>query len=247
MSAHYQKAYFLLSVANTEQLPPDHGFEVAIVGRSNAGKSSVLNRITQNKGLARVSKTPGRTQMVNMFALDDNHRLADLPGYGYAKVPLAAKRKWAATVDAYISGRECLKGLVLVMDIRHPFRELDMQLLAYCEQRDLPVHILLNKSDKLTKNEIAKVLREVKKHLQDYQTSVSFQLFSALKNVGVKELQGVLDKWFMFDDYNAIKETAYLLRSQANADRLHRSIKQAEEGNFRRALMDKNKSNKDKA
>ncbi len=126
MTTHYQKAYFLLSVADVEQLPPDQGIEVAIVGRSNAGKSSVLNRITQSKGLARVSKTPGRTQMVNIFVIDDKRRLADLPGYGFAKVPLAAKLKWQETVDAYISGRECFKGLMLVMDIRHPMRDLDV-------------------------------------------------------------------------------------------------------------------------
>jgi len=196
MTGHYQKAYFLLSVAQTEQLPPDQGIEVAIVGRSNAGKSSVLNRITQNKGLARVSKTPGRTQMINIFVIDDNRRLADLPGYGYAKVPLAAKRKWAETVDAYLSGRECLQGLVLVMDIRHPFRELDQHLLDYCDKRHLPVHILLNKSDKLSKNEIANVMREVKKHLADYEMPVTLQLFSALRGVGVKELYAVLDKWY---------------------------------------------------
>lgn len=196
MVGHYQKAYFLLSVANVEQLPPDQGYEVAIVGRSNAGKSSVLNRITQNKGLARVSKTPGRTQMINMFVLDDARRLADLPGYGYAKVPLAAKRKWTKTIDAYIAERECLKGMVVVMDIRHPFRELDIQLLDYCDQRGLPVHVLLNKSDKLTKNEIANTVRMVKEAVTEYQNPVSFQLFSAMKGIGIKELHTVLDGWY---------------------------------------------------
>lgn len=198
MAGHYQKAYFLLSVADVEQLPPDMGIEVAMVGRSNAGKSSVLNRVTQNKSLARVSKTPGRTQMVNIFVIDDNRRIADLPGYGYAKVPLAAKLKWQKTVDAYISDRECLKGLVLVMDIRHPFKELDNTLLEYCDHRGLPVHILFNKSDKLTKNEIAKVLREAKVELESYRNTITFQLFSALKGVGLKELHSMLDKWYEY-------------------------------------------------
>lgn len=198
MTGHYQKAYFLLSVADVKQLPPDTGIEVAMVGRSNAGKSSVLNRITQNKSLARVSKTPGRTQMVNLFVIDDQRRIADLPGYGYAKVPLAAKLKWQKTVDAYISDRECLKGLVLVMDIRHPFKELDLTLLEYCDHRGLPVHILFNKSDKLTKNDIANVLREAKTQLASYRNTITFQLFSALKGVGLKELHSVLDKWYEY-------------------------------------------------
>lgn len=198
MSGHYQKAYFLLSVADVSQLPPDEGYEVAMVGRSNAGKSSVLNRVTKNKGLARVSKTPGRTQMVNIFVLDDQRRLADLPGYGYAKVPLQAKLKWQKTVDAYVAERQCLKGVVLVMDIRHPFKDLDLQLLEYCDERNLPVHLLLNKADKLTNNEIGKTLQYVKQVLTEYHNSVTFQLFSALKNTGIKELHAILDEWYEY-------------------------------------------------
>jgi len=193
---HYKNAYFLLSVADVKQLPPDQGIEVAIVGRSNAGKSSVLNRITQSKNLARVSKTPGRTQLVNIFVLDKDRRLVDLPGYGYAKVPLAAKLKWQKTVDAYIAARAALKGLVLVMDIRHPFKELDMTLLDYCEHKHLPVHILLNKADKLSKGAAAKVLQEIKASLTSYDNSVTFQLFSALNGSGVKELHACLDRWY---------------------------------------------------
>jgi GTP-binding protein len=203
MTGHYQKAYFLLSVADVEQLPPDEGYEVAMAGRSNAGKSSVLNRITQSKSLARVSKTPGRTQMVNMFVIDEQRRLADLPGYGYAKVPLQAKIKWQKTVDAYIEDRECLKGVVLVMDIRHPFKDSDLQLLEYCDLRGLPVHLLLNKSDKLSNNEIANTLREVKGTLTGYHNSVTFQLFSALKGTGIKELHAILNQWY---GYSKVKE-----------------------------------------
>jgi GTP-binding protein len=196
MSSQYQKAYFLLSVADVKQLPPDEGIEVAMVGRSNAGKSSVLNRLTQSKGLARVSKTPGRTQMVNIFVLDEKRRIADLPGYGYAKVPLAAKLKWQKMVDTYIGTRDSLKGLILVMDIRHPLRELDVQLLEYCDHRNLPVHILLNKADKLSKGAAKKTLFEVAAALTRYSNSVTFQVFSALRGTGLEELRSVLNNWY---------------------------------------------------
>jgi GTP-binding protein len=195
---HYQKAYFLLSAADVKQLPPDQGIEVAIVGRSNAGKSSVLNRMTHIKNLARVSKTPGRTQLINIFVLDEEHRIVDLPGYGFAKVPLAAKLAWQKTVDTYIRTRESLKGLILVMDIRHPLKDLDRQLLDYCEHGNLPVHLLLNKSDKLSKSAAARTLFEVKASLTDYHNSVTFQIFSALNGTGLKELHAQLDKWYGF-------------------------------------------------
>jgi len=196
MSSRYQKAYFLLSAAEVKQLPPDMGIEVAIVGRSNAGKSSVLNRITQNKSLARVSKTPGRTQLVNVFVLDEMRRLIDLPGYGFAKVPLAAKLKWQKTIDLYIQKRESLHGLILVMDCRHPLQETDVLLLAYCDQRGMPVHVLLNKSDKLSKSEGLNTLRKVREALRGYRNEISVQLFSALKSVGIEELHAVLNKWY---------------------------------------------------
>jgi len=198
MVTHYQKAYFLLSVADVKQLPPDEGIEVAMVGRSNAGKSSVLNRFTQNKSLARVSKTPGRTQMVNIFVLDEKRRIADLPGYGFAKAPLSAKLRWQKTVDAYISERKCLKGLVLVMDIRHPLKDLDRQLLSYCEHRNLPVHILLNKSDKLSKLAIRQTIKNVEYILTDYTNSVTFQIFSATKSIGVEDLYSQLNTWYEY-------------------------------------------------
>ena len=196
MSVLYQKAYFLLSVADVKQLPPDEGIEVAIVGRSNAGKSSALNCITKNKGLARVSKTPGRTQMVNVFMLDDDRRLTDLPGYGFAKVPLAVKHKWQETVDEYIQTRESLQGMILVMDIRHPLKDLDVDLLEYCDDRGLPVCILLNKADKLSKSAAKTTLLEVQAALKDYRNEIHIQLFSALRGVGLKELYSILDSWY---------------------------------------------------
>lgn len=204
MSSHYQKAYFLLSVADVKQLPPDEGIEVAIVGRSNAGKSSVLNKMTQIKGLARVSQTPGRTQLINIFILDEKRRIADLPGYGFAKAPLAAKKQWQKTVDMYLSTRKSLKGLILVMDIRHPLKDLDWQLLEYCEHYALPVHILLNKADKLSKGAALKTSEKVKAALTPLGHSVSFQIFSALRGTGLDELRSLLDRWY---DYKISKGT----------------------------------------
>lgn len=194
----YQNATFLLSVANLSQLPPDRGYEVAIVGRSNSGKSSVLNQLTHNKSLARVSKTPGRTQHINLFGLDEKRRIADLPGYGYAKVPPAVKRHWEQTLGEYLRSRECLKGIVLVMDIRHPLKEFDKQMLAWGTACELPMHILLNKSDKLGIGAAKKTLLEVQKAVGVLENPVSVQLFSALKSEGVKEFQDVLKGWFSF-------------------------------------------------
>lgn len=195
---HYQQAQFLLSVASLTQLPPDEGIEVAIVGRSNAGKSSVLNQLTHNKSLARVSKTPGRTQHINIFALDKSRRLADLPGYGYAKVPPAMKQRWQQLLDAYLRSRECLRGLILVMDIRHPLKEFDKQLLLWSSQCELPVHILLNKADKLTFSAIKKTVKTVTEDHQVAGKRVTVQTFSALKGLGIGELQQKMDEWFAY-------------------------------------------------
>jgi len=197
---NYQKAEFLLSVAKSNQLPLDQGMEIAIVGRSNAGKSSVLNQLTQNKSLARVSKTPGRTQHINLFQLDTQRRIADLPGYGYAKVPPEMKHHWQALMDEYLRNRDCLRGLVLVMDIRHPLKEFDKQFLTWCNQCNLPVHILLNKSDKLSNNAIKQTERLVNEHVATYGIPITVQVFSALKGIGTKEFQIQLDKWFTNED-----------------------------------------------
>lgn len=194
--SHFKNASFLLSAAEVKQLPPDQGIEVAIVGRSNAGKSSVLNCITQNKKMARVSKTPGRTQQINIFTLDEQRRLMDLPGYGFAKVPLKEKIKWEKTINLYFSERQCLRGLILVMDIRHPFKETDMQMLEFCEANDLSVHVLLNKADKLSHGAAKNVLLDAKPIVEDYGDKMTIQLFSALKNTGIKELHQILNQWY---------------------------------------------------
>ncbi len=194
----YQKATFLLSVANSRQLPSDQGIEVAFIGRSNTGKSSVLNRVTHNKQLARVSKTPGRTQYINLFALDAERRLADLPGYGYAKVPPEMKKKWQALLETYLSTRNCLKGVILVMDIRHPLKAFDQLMLDWCSQYHRPIHILLNKSDKLSRSAIKQTKVQVERAIKIYANPISLQVFSALTTDGTKELQDLLNKWFCY-------------------------------------------------
>lgn len=192
----YQRASFLKSAAKLSQLPPDLGIEVAFVGRSNAGKSSVLNQLTHNTKLARVSKTPGRTQHINLFVLDEKRRLVDLPGYGFAKVPPEVKAHWQETLSAYLSERECLKGLVLVMDIRHPLTTFDRHLLDWASAGNLAVHILLNKADKLNYGVMKKTELEVNAFIKTMPNPVSCQIFSAIKGTGVKELREHLEAWF---------------------------------------------------
>ena len=192
----YHKADFLISCAKLSQLPPDEGVEVAFVGRSNAGKSSVLNQLTQNKKLARVSKTPGRTRLINIFTLSTTQRLVDLPGYGYAKVSNDIKVQWQKTLGDYLRSRDCLRGLVLVMDIRHPLTEFDTNLLNWADECGLDVHILLNKADKLSKNVIKNTLFKVEKALRPVSHTVTLQAFSAMKGEGVEDLREHLDTWF---------------------------------------------------
>lgn len=198
MSSPYHKAYFLLSAEKSTQFPLDEGIEIAIVGRSNAGKSSVLNVITQQPKLARVSKTPGRTRQINFFRLDNKRRLVDLPGYGYAKVPGAMKTAWEKTIGAYMQARSSLKGLIVVMDSRHPLRPHDKQLLDFCEHHHLPVHILLNKADKLSKRERIDLPKKMEWALTAYTNEISLQTFSALKHMGIKELQSLLNIWYQY-------------------------------------------------
>jgi GTP-binding protein len=195
-SPNYKSATFLLSVAKLTQLPHDSGIEVAFVGRSNAGKSSVLNQLTNNAKLARVSKTPGRTQHINLFGLDHNRRLVDLPGYGFAKVPDDVKIQWQKTLDKYLCTRECLRGLVLVMDIRHPLLEIDRNLLDWACAGGLAVHILLNKADKLSYSAVKSTLRIVNDYIQAFPNEVTCQAFSATKKTGIKELRELVDAWF---------------------------------------------------
>lgn len=184
----------MLSIPDPQQAPPDAGYEVAFAGRSNAGKSSALNALTQRKSLARTSKTPGRTQHLVFFELDGERRLVDLPGYGYAKVPEKVRRHWGLAMETYLSGRESLRGLVLMMDVRHPLTDFDKQMLQWCQHARMPVHILLTKADKLKRGPAMSTLLKVQKTLAE-QPNVSVQLFSALKHTGVEQARAVLDSW----------------------------------------------------
>ena len=192
----YQKAKYLDSAAELKQLPKDAGIEVAFIGRSNAGKSSALNTITGIKGLARTSQTPGRTQMINLFALDADHRLVDLPGYGYAKAPRVLREKWVKNTNEYLNTRQCLQGLVLVMDIRHPLKDSDQHLIDWTVGCGLPIHVLLTKADKLKSGARKRTLREVKEFLSQYGDSVTTQTFSSQDRCGLDEVKEKLDDWF---------------------------------------------------
>lgn len=195
MTLPYQAAHFLTSVPDSRLGPTDEGVEVAFAGRSNAGKSSALNTITRQRALARTSKTPGRTQQINFFAIDASRRLVDLPGYGYAKVPLKMKQKWERNLDDYLHNRQSLQGLILLMDCRHPLTDYDRQLLAWCSESELAVHILLTKADKLKRGPAGNALLSVRKQLPELHPGASVQLFSALKKTGVEEVQALLDRW----------------------------------------------------
>tara|TARA_A100001011_G_scaffold373081_1_gene432102 strand:- start:438 stop:1037 length:600 start_codon:yes stop_codon:yes gene_type:complete len=179
--------------------PNDLGCEVAFAGRSNAGKSSAINTLTGIKGLARTSKTPGRTQLINFFQLDPEMRLVDLPGYGYAKVPRHIKENWGLKVSEYLQLRQSLAGLVLLMDIRHPLQKFDLQILTWAIHAGVPVHALLTKSDKVSKGKANNMLLNVDrefKHLDPTEELLTFQIFSSPKKVGVIDLKETLDHWF---------------------------------------------------
>ncbi|MDW5376113.1 ribosome biogenesis GTP-binding protein YihA/YsxC [Halomonas sp. HP20-15] len=179
--------------------PPDDGREVAFAGRSNAGKSSAINALVQQKALARTSKTPGRTQLINFFGIanDTRQRLVDLPGYGFAKVPESVKREWQRHLSQYLQERRSLQGLVLMMDVRHPLTEFDEMMLGWADEQDMPVHILLTKADKLKPGAAKNTLLKVRRQLADWEDLVSIQLFSALKRQGVDELAARLDAWLL--------------------------------------------------
>jgi GTP-binding protein len=193
----FRIATYVLNAHELKQLPADQGIEVAIAGRSNAGKSSAINALTDQKSLARTSKTPGRTQQIVIFELDENRRIADLPGYGYAKVPLKLKEHWRKIMARYFQTRKCLHGVVLVMDIRHPMREFDEQMLSWCESAGTPCHILLTKADKLKRGPAQSTLLKVRRVLPDI---ASVQVFSSSKKEGLEELVAKLSEWYEYED-----------------------------------------------
>ena len=195
MQNSYRKAKFLLSCPSLKGCPDDNGYEVIFAGRSNAGKSSAINTLTEQKKLAKVSRTPGRTQHLVFFELDEQRRLVDLPGYGYAKVPDAVKQKWNQNMSEYFDNRNCLKGAILVMDCRHPLKPFDEMMLQWCINNDVDTNILLTKSDKLKKGAASSTKLAVKKAVKEIP-NINVQLFSSLKKEGVSELCKYLDKIF---------------------------------------------------
>ena len=198
----FQSAEFTTSAPSLTQSPEDSGCEVAFAGRSNAGKSSAINTLTRNKSLARTSKTPGRTQMINYFTLAEGKRLVDLPGYGYAKVPIAMKAQWDRHLAEYLQQRKSLGGLILLMDIRHPLQDYARQMLNWAAQAGLPVHILLTKSDKLKRGPAQSTLLKVDSFLREMDPGVTLltvQTFSSLKKQGLPELETQLNRWLSDD------------------------------------------------
>jgi len=186
---NFQKAHFITSAPSLKQCPDDTGVEVAFAGRSNAGKSSALNTLAQQNKLARTSKTPGRTQLINFFQIQPGIRIVDLPGYGFAKVPDRMKREWQKNMSEYLEDRQSLKALVLVMDIRHPLTEFDIMMCDWALDVQMPVHILLTKSDKLKRGPAQSTRLKVKKTMERMGDLLTVQTFSSLKKEGTDELQ----------------------------------------------------------
>ena len=203
-TVNYRRAAYMKSAPKLAQCPEDSGAEVAFAGRSNAGKSSAINRLTGNSKMAKTSKTPGRTQLINFFSVDeyDRMRLVDLPGYGFAKVPLKVKQEWERNLEYYLQHRQSLRGLVLLMDIRHPLTDFDTTMINWAHEAGMPVRILLTKADKLKRGLAMSTLLSVRKALESYGALVEAQLFSATRGDGLEDLQEQLDIWLLtrFED-----------------------------------------------
>jgi len=193
---NYHVTHFVMSAPDIRHLPADTGIEVAFAGRSNAGKSSALNTLTNQKGLARTSKTPGRTQLINLFEVKEGKRLVDLPGYGYAEVPEEMKLKWQRALGEYLQKRQALKGLVILMDIRHPLKDLDRQMIQWSVESGIPVLLLLTKADKLASGARKAQLNVVREAALEFVGDVQVELFSSLKKIGVDKVRQKLDSWF---------------------------------------------------
>lgn len=225
----YQKATYLKSVPTIDLCPTELTHEVAFAGRSNAGKSSALNVITTQKSLARTSKTPGRTQLINFFPVDETRALVDLPGYGFAKVNVKLKRAWEAGLSKYIEEREALKGLVLLVDSRMEPTEIDLVMLDWTQSIDLPVHVLLTKSDKLNKGPASASLLRMQELIDEHYPHASVQLFSSLNKQGLIQVWDKLDSWMDFECPKL--ETSPHQRHQAAKGT---KLKKKKKGNIRR-------------
>ncbi len=197
---YFSNVRFLLSAAKYEQLPEDKGKEIALVGYSNVGKSSTLNTLTHNKQLARVSKTPGRTQCLNVFTIDEDRRFIDLPGFGYAKAPKTIQDEWHKTMDRYFRERQSLTGIILIMDIRNLLRPFEIEMMQWTAQSNLGLHLVLNKADKLKKQEIKQAVESVNTFLQQHHYTASLQILSTLKQVGIEELIGKIKLWLTHEE-----------------------------------------------
>ncbi|MDD1783558.1 ribosome biogenesis GTP-binding protein YihA/YsxC [Enterovibrio sp. ZSDZ35] len=195
-SLNYRKTHFITSAPDIRALPADTGIEVAFAGRSNAGKSSSINRLCDNKSLVKTSKTPGRTQLINLFQVDEGCHIVDLPGYGFAQVPLEMKKKWQKSLGEYLQKRQQLKGLVVLMDIRHPLKELDQDLIFWAVDSNLPVLALLTKCDKLKSGARKAELQKVREAAKDFGGDVEVELYSSLKGIGVDKLRKKMDGWY---------------------------------------------------
>lgn len=200
MTLDFRQTQFLTSAETLAQCPEDIGIEVAFAGRSNAGKSSAINCLTDNKRMARTSKTPGRTQLINLFSIDEQRRLVDLPGYGYAKVAEQVKLKWQKHLNDYLQKRESLHGLVLLMDIRHPLQSDDVMVIEWAIASQLPLHILLTKADKLKPNACRQAVFNITKEIANYSQDITVQPFSSLKKTGLIELQEQLNSWYQANE-----------------------------------------------
>ena len=193
---NYHKTHFLTSAPNIRSIPEDTGIEIAFAGRSNAGKSTALNALTNQKSLARTSKTPGRTQLINLFETEPGCKLVDLPGYGYAAVPEQMKIQWQKSLGEYLQKRECLAGLVVLMDIRHPLKDLDQQMIEWAVSADLSVLLLLTKADKLSQSARSKQVKMVREAILPFQGDIQVEAFSAQNKIGIDKLAAKLDFWF---------------------------------------------------
>ncbi len=196
-----------MGAAKLDQLPPDEGIEVALAGRSNAGKSTALNAITDQKNLAKTSKTPGRTQLINLFMISEICRLTDLPGYGFAKVSKDQKAQWQKTLSKYLQERQCLKALVVFMDIRHPLKETDKQMVQWAVAANIPVHVVLSKADKLKSGARKTALLTANKRLARISDLITSQVFSATSKLGLEELINKIASWYQFDQLNSAPQT----------------------------------------
>ncbi|AKO44940.1 ribosome biogenesis GTP-binding protein YihA/YsxC [[Haemophilus] ducreyi] len=193
---NYHKTRFLTSAPDIRHLPEDNGIEIAFAGRSNAGKSTALNALTNQKSLARTSKTPGRTQLINLFEVEPQCKLVDLPGYGYAAVPEQMKLQWQKALGEYLQERDCLAGIVILMDIRHPLKDLDQQMIEWAVSAQLPVLLLLTKADKLSQVARNKTAKMVNEAILPFQGDIQVEIYSALNKIGVDKLSNKLDSWF---------------------------------------------------